>query len=202
MLAGTERIWIDGEEMVRGENNDYVIEYGSGEITFTRKRLITADSRISVDFQFSDERFQRNLYALEAEAKLFDEKLAIKSTLLREKDDADNPLGITLTDEIRDALSIAGDGQAVSNGANYVGADSGSYILQDSIFIYVGIDQGDYQVRFSDLGPGQGSYEYEGFGRYRFIGQGAARYAPVVLLPTAKTRCGRLANGFSNKRSD
>ncbi|MCA9733004.1 hypothetical protein KC799_12790 [candidate division KSB1 bacterium] len=186
VLAGTERIWIDGEEMVRGENNDYVIEYGSGEITFTRKRLITADSRISVDFQFSDERFQRNLYALEAEAKLFDEKLAIKSTLLREKDDADNPLGITLTDEIRDALSSAGDGQAVSNGANYVGADSGSYILQDSIFIYVGIDQGDYQVRFSDLGPGQGSYEYEGFGRYRFIGQGAARYAPVVLLPTAK----------------
>ncbi|KAA3657014.1 MAG: hypothetical protein DWQ10_14185, partial [Calditrichaeota bacterium] len=186
VLAGTERVWIDGVQMVRGENNDYVIEYGSGEITFTRKRLITADSRITVDFQFSDERFQRNLYGMEAGTKLFNEKLAIKSTLLREKDDADNPLGITLTDENRDALAGAGDGQAYTDGAIYVGAGNGSYVVQDSVFVYAGIDQGDYQVRFSDLGPGNGSYGYEGFGRYRFAGEGSGRYAPVILLPTAR----------------
>ncbi|KAA3610988.1 MAG: hypothetical protein DWQ05_21090 [Calditrichaeota bacterium] len=186
VLAGTERVWIDGIAMVRGENNDYVIEYGSGEITFTRKRLITADSRLVIDFQYSDERFQRSLYGMETGLKFFNEKLSLKTTILREKDDADNPLGTMLTEDSRNALSASGDGQATVNGATLVGAGEGSYILQDSVFVYVGINQGNYQVRFSDMGPSAGSYVYEGFGRYSFAGQGGGRYAPLIVLPQAQ----------------
>ncbi len=186
VLAGTERVWLDGTPMVRGENNDYVMEYGNGEILFTRKRLITADSRIIVDFQYSDEQFQRSLYGLQAGTRLLSDKLQLRTTLLREKDDAGNPLGLSLTEDIRAALRNAGDSRALVEGAAFVGADKGSYVLQDSVYVFVGINSGDYQVRFSDLGPGEGSYNYQGFGNYIFVGAGAGRYAPVVLLPRAR----------------
>jgi hypothetical protein len=41
VIAGTERVYVDGEQMTRGEINDYVIDYANGEIIFTAHRLIT-----------------------------------------------------------------------------------------------------------------------------------------------------------------
>jgi hypothetical protein len=46
IIAGTEKVYLDGIEMKRGENNDYTIEYSIDQITFTTKRLITVASRI------------------------------------------------------------------------------------------------------------------------------------------------------------
>lgn len=186
VLAGTERVWVDGELMVRGENNDYVIEYANGQITFTRNRLITADSRITVDFQYSDQHFQRNLFGAEASIQALDNRLQLRTTLIREGDDRDNPLSISLNDTTLAALSQAGDGQATLDGARFVGAGKGAYVLRDSIFVYVGPDSGDYQVRFSDMGEGNGRYRFAGFGRFEYVGPGRGRYEPVILLPRAQ----------------
>jgi hypothetical protein len=185
VLAGTERVWIDGQLMTRGENNDYVIEYSNGQITFTRKRLITSDSRITVDFEFSDERFRRNLYSAQGVVTGFNEKLKWQTTLIREGDDQDNPLDFTLDETDRALLAAAGDGLAFRDGATFVGAGQGNYIRRDSIWVYAGIDSGDYDVRFSDLGEGQGDYAFRGFGNFAFIGKKQGRYAPVILLAPA-----------------
>jgi len=190
ILAGTERVWIDGQLMTRGENNDYVIEYSNGQITFTRKRLITSDSRITVDFQFSDERFRRNLYSAQGLVTGFNEKLKWQTTLLREGDDRDNPLGFTLTPQNRDSLAAAGDGLAQRDGRRPVKRGKGNYIRSfaagDSIWIYVGPDStGDYEVRFSDLGEGFGDYAYRAFGNFFYVGKKQGRYAPVILLAPA-----------------
>ncbi|UCE05547.1 MAG: hypothetical protein JSW07_18360, partial [bacterium] len=83
VLAGTEKVWIDGQLMTRGENNDYIIEYSNGQITFTRHRLITADSRITVDFQFSDQKFQRSLYGVDFATGTNNDKLKLGMRLLR-----------------------------------------------------------------------------------------------------------------------
>ncbi|MDZ7360121.1 MAG: hypothetical protein ONB46_05265 [candidate division KSB1 bacterium] len=191
ILAGTERVWIDGQLMTRGENNDYIIEYSNGQITFTRKRLITSDSRITVDFQFSDERFRRNLYSAQGLMTGFNEKVKWQTTLLREGDDRDNPLGFTLTPQDRDLLAAAGDGLAQRDGRRFVGRGKGNYIRifaqGDSIWIYTGPDSsGDHEVRFSDLGEGRGDYAYRGFGNFAYVGKNNGRYAPVVLLTPAQ----------------
>lgn len=185
VLAGTERVWLDGQPLTRGENNDYVIEYSNGQITFSRKRLITSDSRLTVDFQFSDESFRRNLYSAQGQVTGFNEKLKWQTTLLREGDDQDNPLAFTLNETERSLLAAAGDGFAARDGSRFVGANQGNYIRRDSIWVYVGPDSGDYEVKFSDLGEGRGDYAYRGFGNFVYTGSNQGRYAPVVLLTPA-----------------
>ncbi|MDZ7338650.1 MAG: hypothetical protein ONB30_08920 [candidate division KSB1 bacterium] len=190
VLAGTEKVWVDGELMVRGENNDYVIDYSSAQITFTRRRLITGDSRITVDFQYSDERFRRNIYAFRSTAQPWADKVQVGFSYLREADDKDNPLDFTLTEQRLAVLRAAGDDpdKAFEDGATYVGPGKGRYLRDSSgVFRYVGADSGAYNVSFSDVGEGKGDYAYTGAGVYRYVGPGAGRYAPVVLLPTARS---------------
>jgi len=187
VLAGTERVWIDGEEMARGENLDYVIEYGNGQITFTRNRLITSDSRITVDFQFSDESFQKNYLAARGKTMLFDERVEFSTTFIRESDDRNDPLTLDINDQRLAALESSGDSLAITPGWTFVGPDSGAYSRDDAgIFTFVGSGSGDFDVIFSFFGPGKGDYRNVGLGRFEYVGEGLGDYRPFVILPQAQ----------------
>ena len=187
VLAGTERVWVDGGRMARGENYDYVIDYGNGQITFTRHRLITSDSRITVDFQFSAESFQRDFFAARGQYKLFGDKVKFGATFIRESDDKDSPLNLELDEERLAILEAAGDSLAVVPGWRSVGQDSGVYIMDSTgIFIYVGPGLGDHIVSFSFFGENQGDYRNIGLGRFEFAGESRGSYKPFIILPKAQ----------------
>jgi hypothetical protein len=190
ILPGTERVWVDGNEMQRGSDNDYTIDYSKGTIQFTPHQLITADSRINADFEYSVENYQRDFYSGGMGAKFFDGKLEFKATGINEKDNQDHPLSFALSSEDRDILSRAGNDifKADKDGAEFVGGGKGDYNLAydslgNSYYQYAGSDSGSYQVSFSWVGGGKGNYQYRGGGIYSYVYPGNGDFLPKILLP-------------------
>jgi hypothetical protein len=46
IVAGSERVVMDGQVLTRGSDRDYVIDYVRGTVTFTYRRLVTAETLI------------------------------------------------------------------------------------------------------------------------------------------------------------
>lgn len=70
VVAGSEEVFLDGLRLIRGEDNDYVIDYAVGEIRFTSKRPIRTGTRIAVDFQVTGDEFKRNYVTAATRASL------------------------------------------------------------------------------------------------------------------------------------
>ena len=87
--AGSEIVWLNGERMRRGENNDYVIrEYGDPIVEFNSKHLITSNDVIRIDFEYiSEERaYQQNLYGLSSIFTLPGERISFGASYAVETD--------------------------------------------------------------------------------------------------------------------
>ncbi len=201
VVAGTEHVFVDGVAMVRGQNNDYVIDYSTGEIFFQTRRPITSANRITVDFEYTDRQYSRSFVAVSNTGVVGDSLLSVTAGFIREADNPDATIDISLTDQDKALLASAGGDRlrAVRSGVSYVGRDSvkGTYLRvdtlidgrPDSVFHYAPDDQSSvYNITFS-LGPdGRGDYENVAFGQYNYVGKGLGRYLPVVYLPLPQLR--------------
>lgn len=85
VLAGTERVYIDGVLMSRGEEQDYIIDYNAAEIIFMPRRIITKDLRMVVEFEFSDRNYLNSLLYLTDEWSVND-KLQIRLNVFSNQD--------------------------------------------------------------------------------------------------------------------
>jgi hypothetical protein len=204
ILSGTENIYIDGRLMKRGNEFDYVIDYNTAELTFTTNRLITKDSRIVAEFQYSDKNYARSLAHFGNEYST--EKLKLRVNVYTEQDSRNQPLQQDLSDSDKLLLSNIGDSlyQAIVPNVNVVDFSENVVLYQmkdslgyDSVFVYsTDPDSAIYQLGFSYLGPGKGNYVqvqssangkvYEWVAPIGGIPQGD--YEPVILLVTPKTK--------------
>jgi len=198
ILAGTERVYIDGKLMTRGQEFDYTIDYNTAEVTFTANNLITKDVRIVVEFQYSDLNYARSLVAYNG---LFEsEKSKTWVNVYSEQDAKNQTIQQSLSDENRLLLSQAGDDilNAFSNSIDSIGFQENRVMYKlvdslgyDSVLVFsVNTDSAIYQAYFSEVSFGEGDYVFDRFtanGRvYRWVspidGVKQGNYQPVQLL--------------------
>ena len=194
ILPGTERVWVDGEKMQRGSNNDYTIDYNRGTIQFTPKRLITSDSRITVDFEYSVDNYKRDFYSGNLVSNFLDGRVELKASGIFERDNQSHPSSFSLSSDDKYILSQAGNDRLLASkeGATFVGKGEGDYDLvydssETQYFQYAGSDSGSYKVSFSWVGEKKGSYVYKGGGVYQYVYPGNGDFLPIVLLPLAES---------------
>ena len=193
VVAASEMVTVDGVRLTRGESADYFMDYERGRLTFTNRRPVHSASRITVDYQFSVNRFRRNLAA--GGGRWERGRLRAFTTFVTEGDDRGRPLGITLDGTDRFALAAAGDsaglaiGEGVSAGVgdyDFIPAGAGPAHYQ-----FVGVDSGGFAVRFARVGPGLGAYVDSAVVAdrtvYAFVGQGNGSFRIGRPLPLADT---------------
>jgi len=216
IIAGSERVYLDGELMTRGEVNDYVIDYASGEITFSSKRLITASSRITVDFEYSDQQFVRNLVAGSVSSKAFGKNLNLNVSFAQEADDPDSPIDFSLNDSTRAILRKSGTDRMKASLSGIAKADSGKgqYILQDTVingrhYSILKYSPGDslahYTAYFSaveSIPADSAGYDRVASGEFHFKGIGQGSYIPVQFLPMPQLHQVIDVNGQASLGSD
>lgn len=209
VLSGTEKVFLDGVLLTRGQDNDYVIDYNVGEVTFTAKHLITSANRIVITFEYSDRYYSR--YNLFTDNEFQHEKinrLTMGVHFFHEQDLKNRSIQPELTDDQMRFLASAGDVSSASMASALLAND---YTLSEilyhqkdtvvngtaysPVYVYAGSSRDQvFRVPFSYVGANKGNYilsqsvangkVYQWVSPVNGIPQGD--YEPVVQLNTPK----------------
>lgn len=205
ILSGTEKIYLDGQLLNRGMQNDYTIDYNTAELTFTTKRIVTKDSRVVTEFEYSDKNYARTLLTFNSDYE--SNRLKLHLNVYSEQDSKNQPLNIELDSAKKALLASVGDSiqnayyptaDSVAFNSNVVlyknidtTASSGTY----NIFLYsTNADSAYWQVSFSEVGIHHGDYtQVSNSANGRVFkwnepinGLPQGNYAPVSLIVTPK----------------
>ena len=207
VLAGSEYIYIDGKLKSRGKENDYVIDYNTGEIVFTANCPITKDSRIVAEFEYSEKSFAR--FMISNSNLLKTDNGSFWINIFSEHDSKNQPLTQDLTNEQKSLLSQSGDNienafvpnvDSVPFTTDYV-----LYLQKDTVvngityYIYeysTDASKSFYKVGFNLVGENKGNYVQiasSANGRvFKWVapaeGKPQGNYEPIRLLVAPKSK--------------
>jgi len=132
ILSGSEKVYIDGQLVKRGKNNDYLINYNTAEITFTTNQPITKDKRIRVEFEYSLREYTR--FMAYTHNSIRGEQGSLWLNVFTQQDSKTSTLAQDLNDQEKTLLAQAGDNLEQAR-VPYV--DTGSYRENNNLVLYV-----------------------------------------------------------------
>jgi len=197
LISGSETVYVNGLPLKRGENSDYTIDYNTAELTFNPTYPVTANMRITVEYQFSERNYTRFVTYNGAEYKT--EKLKLGIRFYNENDAKNQTLQQDLSNSQKEILSLAGDDTSqmiVPSAFADVFAENRIFYkkeLQNGVETFVVSNNPDdelFTVRFTFVGQNIGNYNiqttiasgriYEYIAPINGVPQGA--YEPIVQL--------------------
>ncbi len=206
ILANTERVFIDGQLLQRGEDQDYVINYNTAEISFTPRRMITKDSRIQIEFEYADRNYlNANLYL----SQEFDinKRLKLRLGIFNNSDAKNSSINQVLDNDQKQFLAGIGDStQLAFYPSAVLDTFAAGKVLYEKIYYNPGpgIDSfykysidpslANYNLSFIEVGQGKGNYVADFNGAngkvFSFImpvaGVKQGNYEPISILVTPK----------------
>jgi len=173
VLAGTEKVFVDGMLLRRGLDDDYVMDYNLGELTFTPRRMISKDSRIIVEFEYAVQAYLRATLLADAEHQRANSRFYLHA--YSEQDSRSAGGAQDLSPEQRRRLAEVGDDllSAYASGIDTLAADAvpdpGRVLYQAldtlacglpvSVLVYsTDMEKARYAARFTEVPQGQGNY--------------------------------------------
>ena len=214
ILAGTERVFWDGELLERGADQDYIIDYNQGQIHFTYNRLVTVNTRIIVEFEYIVRDYGRSVWT--ANGQISNKRSSFYINAYQHQD-SKNPATGAWDSLALSQLSEAGDDlvNAFGDGARQATEDDMTqrvlYVKRDTSFIVNGqkndtsiyvhrkrpAETDALVVKFSPVGQGNGDYQLASTstnGRvYQWVapdpssGQPQGSYSPITRLAAPET---------------
>jgi hypothetical protein len=212
ILAGTERIYIDGRLLERGQEFDYVIDYNSSELTFTSRNLITKDTRIVAEFQYSDQNYARSL--IQSSTTYTGKKMNFWMNAYSEQDAKNQTLQQELSGSQKQFLTTIGDSLDLAsiNSIDSVGYIDNQVLYKlvdslgyDSVLVFsIHPDSAVFRAAFQFVGQNKGNYlleKFNAFGKvYRWVapigGVPQGDHTPSRLIITPK-RSQMVSSGVS-----
>ena len=171
VIAATERVYLDGVLLTRGIEKDYIIDYNTAEITFTPNLLITKDVRITVDFEYNNQRYLRTGSLLKGEFQK--DKTRIYGSYYLEQDSRNTGATSSVDASQKQQLALLGDdlenafGSSINplmeeelNPISYRLTDSlVNGLVFDSVLVFSTSEELDlFTAQFSFVGANQGHY--------------------------------------------
>ena len=193
IIAGSERVFINGSPIERGTDKDYTIDYNIGEIRFNTTFPITNDMRVRIEFQFSNRNYTR--FVTYEKAKYKGETFNIAGYFYNENDVKNQPIQLSLTDDQKQILANAGNNPdlmvAESTFADTFDENKILYrrvqIGTDEVFEYSTNENDElFNVTFSNVGVNQGDYVLDqtlAIGNvFAYAGPNLGDFDPIVQL--------------------
>ena len=198
IVSGSEKVYVNGMLLNRGENEDYLIDYNAGEIKFNPTYGITANMRIRVEYQFTERNYTR--FIGYGGGDYTSDTFDIGAYVYTENDVKNQPLQQSLSSEQVAILRGAGDDLGAMTAPSSVpdSYEDGKFLYKkqlylngEEIFVFSNNPQDElFNVRFSLVGDNLGDYRLsEGSAINKIFeyippinGEAQGNYAPFIRL--------------------
>lgn len=193
IVGGSDRVFVNGVPIERGEDKDYIIDYNIGEIRFNTSYPITNDMRIRIEFQYTERNYTR--FITYNKGIYQGKNWNIGGFFYNENDAKNAPIQVNLTNDQKEILAAAGNNRDLM-----VATSAFEDVFGENKILYRKVQQGTqeifeystdpdetlFNVNFTNVGSNNGSYVIDdtlAIGNiFRFVGPSSGDYEPIVQL--------------------